>query len=282
MVTDSRSKRQLRFSTRVQERARAIKSWLSIGIDPDTERLPSEFPRDASGITDFCLEVMLETSHVAAAFKVNFAFFEVLGPAGWTALERLRREAPSDVPLIADAKRGDVPNTARMYARSIFDVLDFDAVTVNPFLGWDSLQPFLDYRGKGVFILCKTSNPGASEFQDLDVGGQPLYLRIARETVTSSVACDAGLVVGATQPAALQAVRALSPDVLILAPGVGAQGASASEAMVHGANMRGENLLANVSRAVLHASSGSDYLRAAVQAAERRAMETWEGRHAAE
>lgn len=263
------------FSTRLRQRAREKRSWLCVGLDPSIERLPSGAPPTVEGLIRFCREIVVATANHAAAFKINFAFFEVLGPEGWLALKRVRDSIPSDIPVIADAKRGDIEGTARAYARSIFEVLDFDAVTVSPYLGWDSIMPFAEYAGKCVLVLCKTSNPGSSDLQDLTVDGTPLHLVVARGALSLSARAEVGLVVGATQPRALQQVRALDQDAILLVPGVGAQGASAGEAVALGANKRGENALVSVSREILYASSGDDFAQAAQRMAQNRAEETW-------
>jgi orotidine-5'-phosphate decarboxylase len=211
------------------------------------------------------------TSSVAAAFKIQFAFFEALGPEGWEALASVRGLIPPGVPVIADAKRGDIGSTASAYARSIFDVLDFDAVTLNPYLGWDAMQPFLDWASRGLFILAKTSNLGARDFQDLTFAGEPLYLHIARSALHRKAIADIGLVVGATYPDALQQTRALDPDVVLLVPGVGAQGAALEETFRLAANDGGENALVSLSRSILAASSNSDFADAAARVATQAA-----------
>jgi orotidine-5'-phosphate decarboxylase len=215
----------------------------------------------------FCREIVAATEPVAAAFKINFAFFEALGPDGWRALAQVRSLIPVEIPVIADAKRGDIGNTASAYARAIFDWLDFDAATINPYLGWDSMQPFLHRHGRLAFVLAKTSNPGARDFQDLDVGGEPLYLHIARSAIEHERPAEIGLVVGATYPDALGRVRALDPDRLLLVPGVGAQGANPAETFRLASNSGSENALIVVSRTILHASSGPDFGDAAARAA---------------
>lgn len=274
MVTDLMTKdKSLPFPLRIRERAAAVGTWMCIGIDPDPAYLPPSISRDTSGIIRFCRDIVDATCDLALAYKINFAFFEVLGPPGWKALEEVRSFIPESVPVIADAKRGDIANSSAAYARSILDVLGFDAVTVSPYLGCDSLAPFLDYPDKGVFVLCKTSNSGATDLQDLPVDGKPLFLHIAKLVLSLPAAASAGLVVGATQLDALKAVRALNDDVLILAPGVGAQGARAAEALQAGGNSRGENTLISVSREVLFASDRRDYASAARAVALRFADE---------
>jgi orotidine-5'-phosphate decarboxylase len=263
------------FSVFIHRRAHALRTWLCVGIDPDLERLPVHLNRTAAGVTKFCTEIIEATHDEVAAFKINFAFFEALGADGWQALKTVRRAIPTGVPVIADAKRGDIPNSSAAYARAIFDVLDFDAVTVSPYLGWDSMMPFLDHAEKCVFVLCKTSNPGASTFQDLMVDGEPLYLRVARDGLALETTGDLGFVVGATQPAALHAVRELSAEVLLLVPGVGTQGAQAATALQLGANKTGDNAIVPVSREILYASPGTDFATAARIATAKRAQDLW-------
>jgi orotidine-5'-phosphate decarboxylase len=276
MVTDSVPKYKARsFAERVRNRADSIHSWLCVGIDPDPVRLPAGLAADASGVGAFCREIVCATSDVAVCFKVNVAFFEAFGPAGWEALARLRDAMPDNIPVMLDAKRGDIGNTSAAYARSLFDLLRADAVTVSPYLGWDALEPFTAYEGRGVFVLCRTSNPGSRDVQELEVGGEPLYLHVAREAIGLDVPADVGLVVGATQPDALRRVRALDDDVILLAPGVGAQGATAAEAIAAGGSRKGDNVLASVSRDILYASRGADYSQAAAESARRWAAESW-------
>ncbi len=277
MVTDLATKDQIdSFSSRVRSRAERCRSWLCIGLDPDPAKLPPSVPATASGITTFCRNIIEATAESAACFKINFAFFEVLGRDGWAALEDVRAAIPATLPVIADAKRGDIANTAAAYADAILTHLDFDAVTVSPYLGWDSLRPFLSHKGKGVFVLCRTSNPGSADLQELQIEGEPLFLRVAREALALETSADIGLVVGATQPAALRAVRELGEDVIFLMPGVGAQGASVREAIDAGANGSGRNALVSVSRQVLFASSSTDYALAAARGARSLAAQTVE------
>jgi orotidine 5'-phosphate decarboxylase subfamily 2 len=263
------------FARRLRERAAATRTWLCVGLDPDPRRFPEGIDRNALGAVEFCRQIVAATHDLVAAFKINFAFFEAFGADGWRALHAVRDAIPGDVPVVADAKRGDIPNTATAYAHAIFDVMAFDAVTASPYLGPDSLEPFLGRHGKGVFILCKTSNPGAGFLQDLIVEGEPLYLHLARRLDALSGAADLGFVVGATDAAALAAVRALSPERLILVPGVGAQGARGNEAIACGANEEGRNALVAVSRQILYASPDRDYPAAARGAVERLARELW-------
>lgn len=271
MVTEEGSLDQAPFAASVLARAAAMRSRLCVGLDPDPRRLPAGIGPNARDVVRFCLDIVAATSDLAAAFKVNFAFFEALGPSGWEAIAALRAGVPSSIPIIADAKRGDIGNTSRAYAHAILEVLNFDAVTVNPYLGWDSLTPFFDCPGKGVFVLCKTSNPGSADLQDLIVEGEPLYQRVARQAVGLVAPADIGLVVGGTHPEALRRVRTVAPETLLLVPGVGAQGGSAPEVTKHA----GIRILLAVSRDILYASPGRDYVDAARRSAVSLARASW-------
>jgi orotidine-5'-phosphate decarboxylase len=247
------------FQERLHAAARANNSLLCVGLDPDPSALPTGVPLDVflQGIVD-------ATRDLVCCFKPNMGFFEALGLPGQRALRELRATIPADIPFLIDAKRGDTPQTMRAYARAIFDDLDADAVTVNPYLGGDSLEPFFDYADRGVFVLCKTSNPGAGELQDLTVdGSEPLFLRVARLATTWDKHGTLGLVVGATYPRDVAAVRQVAPGAPILLPGVGAQAGDLERSVQAAVDADGGGALVNASRSVLYASSGSDWQAAA-------------------
>ncbi len=239
-------------------------SLLCVGLDPHPADLPEP---TAEAARDFCLHLVKQTAPYAAAFKPNAAFFEVFGAAGWTALKEvidaIHAEAArlgSPIPVILDAKRGDIASTAEAYARAAFETLGADALTVNPYLGRDAVEPFLRDPRRGVFLLCKTSNPGAGDLQDLTVDGGrwtvhrppsvPLYEHIAYLAQQWNTADNLGLVVGATYPEALARLRAIAPDLWFLVPGVGAQGGDLEAALRAGLRADGQGLLINVSRAI--------------------------------
>lgn len=214
------------------------------------------------------------TSDLVCAYKPNLAFYEALGQDGWRGLRRTLLAIPDDIPVIGDAKRGDIGSTSEFYASALFDNLGFDAVTVNPYLGGDGMEPFLRYDERGVLVLCKTSNPGSGDFQDLIVEwrGQrlPLYQVVARKVVEEwNGRMNCGLVVGATHPRQLEEIRALAPSLPILIPGVGAQAGNLEEAVRLGTDARGELAIVNVSRAVLYASDGKNWQEAARAEAQR-------------
>ena len=239
------------FFKRLDQRARAINSLLCVGLDPHPEDLPEQTGQAAK---DFCLRLIEATEDVALAYKPNAAFFEVLGSEGWDALQAVIRAVPEDIPVILDAKRGDIASTAQAYARSAFELMGVDAITLSPYLGYDSLTPFLAYSEKGVFLLCKTSNAGSVDLQDLTLGGHyrltTVYEKVAGLATEWGTSENIGLVVGATFPEALQRVREMAPEAWFLAPGLGAQGAELRAAMQAGLRRDGLGLLINVSRGI--------------------------------
>jgi uridine monophosphate synthetase len=244
------------FFTFLEKRVADCSSLLCVGLDPHVSDLPAP---SADGALRFCLDLVKRTAPYAAAFKPNAAFFEQFGAPGWEALRQVieaageqSRRLGSLIPVILDAKRGDIASTAEAYARSAFQALGAHAVTLSPYLGRDSVEPFLVDPEKGAFLLCKTSNPGARDLQDLPVGeaGEPLYIAVARLARLWNTRNNVGLVVGATQPEAMAAVRAAAPELWLLAPGVGAQGAELETALKAGLRPDGKGLLLPVSRAI--------------------------------
>lgn len=241
------------------------RSLLCVGLDPDLQRIPAALQGRTDPLFAFCAAIAEATADLACAFKPNIAFFEADGPAGIATLQRLIAAMPRDVPVILDAKRGDIGSTASAYARAVFEQLGADAVTLSPYLGGDALAPFLGYAEKGCFILCKTSNPGSADLQDLALAnGEPLYMAVARKAQHDwNANGNVGLVVGATYPAVLAQVRAASPDLPLLVPGVGAQGGELSAAVRAAVTADRQGALINVSRAIMYASSGDDFAEAA-------------------
>ncbi|OGS01956.1 MAG: hypothetical protein A2V88_08505 [Elusimicrobia bacterium RBG_16_66_12] len=240
------------FFERLEARARATDSLLCVGLDPHVEFIGED---NAEAAQAWCLRMIEATSDSACAYKPNAAFFETWGASGWLALREVIAAARRHAPVVLDAKRGDIASSSAAYARAIFAVLKADAVTVSPYLGGDSLEPFLAEKDKAVFVLCKTSNPGSEDLQDLRMaGGDPLYLEVARRAAAWNIAGNVGLVVGATDPAALAAVRAIAPDVWILAPGVGEQGGDLEAAVRAGRRGDGLGVLVPVSRSLARAT----------------------------
>jgi uridine monophosphate synthetase len=255
------------FFTRLEQRARQTGSLLCVGLDPHPVDLTQP---TAQAARDFCLRLIEATADEVAAFKPNAAFFEALGPEGWEALREVIEAVPEGVPVILDAKRGDIASTAEAYATSTFEALGAGAVTLNPYLGRDSLEPFLADPTRGAFLLCKTSNPGAADLQDVTVAsGETLYEVVARLAQAWNSKGNIGLVVGATQPEALRRVRKAAPDLWFLAPGVGAQGGDLATALQNGLRADGMGMLLNVSRAVARAEDPLEAVRALNEAVRR-------------
>lgn len=244
-----------------------------MGLDPDPARVPVGLLEQPGWIEQFNRGLIEATSDLVCAYKPNLAFYEALGLEGWEGLRRTLAAIPPHIPIIADAKRGDIGSTSVAYARALFEELRADAATLSPYLGLDGLEPFVRYHDRGLLILCKTSNPGSAEFQDLEVKwrGQamPLYQAVARRVVEWNSQGNRGLVVGATYPEQLGAVRRLAPDLPILIPGIGAQEADLELALQQGADTRGELAIVNASRAIAYADQGEGWQEAARIAAEQ-------------
>jgi orotidine-5'-phosphate decarboxylase len=278
------------FNERLRRRWQEARTLLCVGLDGEIERMPEQFRRglaldEANGsspeererrieaaLTEYHIAIVEATADLVCAYKPNIAFYEQHGPAGLRALITIiayvQKKYP-EIPVLLDAKRGDIGSTSQAYARALFDVYGADAVTAQPYLGYDALEPFLGRTDRGVFILCRTSNPGASELQDLSVrtdenGDEPLYLRVARRVANEwNAHGNCGLVVGATYPEELRRVREIVGDLPILAPGVGAQGGDLEATVRAGIDSARQGLLISVSRAILYASTGDDFASAA-------------------
>ncbi len=244
------------FFSLLEKRVAQINSLLCVGLDPH----PADLPATTGGAArDFCLRLIAATADLAAAYKPNAAFFEALGPEGMAALQDVIAAVPDGIPVVLDAKRGDIASTAEAYAHAAFATLGADAITLSPYLGRDSLAPFLADPTKGVFLLCKTSNPGAGDLQDLVLADcvppQRLFERVAELARDWNSNDNLGLVVGATHPVALAAVRRIAPELWILAPGVGAQGGDLAAALRAGLRADGMGLLLPVSRQISRAAN---------------------------
>lgn len=250
------------FREKLVEASRRNRSLLCVGLDPDPSLLKGK------PVVTFLQAITEATQDLVCAYKPNLAFFEALGTGGMQTLLEALRGVPAHIPIIADAKRADIASTSRFYARALFDVYDFDAATVNPYLGYDSVEPFLEHEDRGVFLLCRTSNPGADDIQSLRLGdGRPLFEVVAELANRWNTGGNLGLVVGATWAEELKRIRAICPGMPILVPGVGAQGGDLAEALRVGLDAQGEGVIVNSSRQVLYASPGDDFARAARRAA---------------
>lgn len=248
-------------------------SLLCVGLDPEIEKVPVSLralPVEEALIA-FLRGIVDATGDLACCYKPNLAFYLAHGAAGWAVLLRLRALIPAHLPLLLDAKFGDIGTTSEAYARAAYDVVGADAVTVSPYVGGDGLAPFFARPEKTAFVLCKTSNPGSGDVQDTEtVSGEAVYLRMAARIRAWGAARDnVGAVVGATYPAQLAAVRAALPDAPILLPGIGAQGGDVAASVAAGTDAAGAGLLLSTSRSVLYAASGDDYADAARAEARR-------------
>jgi orotidine-5'-phosphate decarboxylase len=257
------------FTERLKSAWHLNDSLLCVGLDPEIERLPAHISAGPAPIFEFNKAIIDATHDLVCAYKPQFAHYAACAAEDQLArtIDYLHRTYPA-VPVILDAKRGDVGNTAERYAAEAFERYGADAVTVNPYLGSDALEPFLRHADKGVIVLCRTSNPGASELQDLEVGGRKLYQQVAELAATRwNARGNCLLVVGATYPRELAEVRAIVGDMPLLVPGVGAQGGDVAQAVRHGQSARGSGLIISASRSVLYAGGGVEFAARARMAA---------------
>lgn len=254
----------MKFIDKLLSAGRRNKSLLCIGLDPDMALMPK------AGLFDFNKAIVDATADLACAYKPNLAFYEALGIDGLKVLQKTVEYIPDFIPVIGDGKRGDIGNTAKAYAKALFETFGFDAATVSPYLGYDSIEPFIEYVDKGTFILCRTSNPGAVDFQSLINGqGRPLYEVVASKAGEWNIRGNIGLVVGATYPDELKAVRRLCPEMPLLIPGIGAQGGDLAASVKNGIDARGEKAIIAVSRQILYASKEKDFAQSARHSAQR-------------
>ena len=258
------------FMQTLRDRWNAADSLVCVGLDPEPAKFPARFSSDPDAIFNFCRAIVDATAEHVCCFKPQIAHFAA--PGAEDALQRLVAHihaAHPGIPVILDSKRGDIGSTAQHYAAEAFDRYAADAVTANPYLGRDSLQPFLDRADRGVVILCRTSNPGAADLQDLNVDGRPLYQHVANKVARDwNGNGNCALVVGATWPEQLREVRAIVGDLPFLVPGVGAQGGDVEAVVTNAKTADGTGLVVSSSRAILYASSGDDFAGAAAAAAK--------------
>jgi len=262
------------FTQQLQSAWASQGSMLCIGLDPDPKRLPPSLQGKPEGIYEFCREIADATADLACSFKPQFAYFASQGAEAQLEklIVHLKHKYPK-IPVILDSKRGDIGSTAEHYAMEAFERYGADAVTVSPYMGFDSVEPYLRHAGKGVIILCRTSNPGGSDLQFLNVapGGEPLYLHVAKLAAQKwNSSGQISLVVGATFPEEIAKVRAVVGEMPLLIPGIGAQGGDIDATVKAGsiANKPGMGMMINSSRAILYASSGSDFAEAARKVAQ--------------
>jgi len=245
--------------------SRENRSLLCVGLDPDLKLMPANI-----SVFEFNKAIINATADLVCAYKPNFAFYEALGNDGLEALRQTVKHIPDNIPVIGDAKRGDIGNTAKAYAKAIFDDFGFDATTVSPYLGFDSIEPFIQYHDKGVFILCRTSNAGGTDFQALrclEHEQRSLFEVVALKASEWNVHGNIGLVVGATHPEELKLIRQSHPDIPLLIPGIGAQGGDIALTVRYGVDAQGERAIINSSRQIIYTSRERDFAEAARKAA---------------
>lgn len=266
MAADARS-----FAQRLRDAQGANQSLLCVGLDPDVSRFPDGVERGPAGVAEFNRAIIDATADLACCYKPNMGFYLQYGTPGVEALARLRDDVPAHIPILLDAKLGDIAVTSTGYARAVFETWRYDAVTVNPFLGRDSLEPFLAYPDRAIFVLAKTSNPGSGMLQDRLLvgadGDETVTMAVVRHARGWSSGGNVGVVAGATWPRRLAEIRQAAPELPILIPGVGAQQGDLAAAVAAGLDGDGFGILVNASRAICYASSGRDYQAAARAAA---------------
>jgi orotidine-5'-phosphate decarboxylase len=258
---------QMNFSNLLRSVQRTKNSLLCVGLDTDPAKIPAHLASVKNPIAEFNKRIIAATHNLVCAYKINLAFYESLGDEGWRVMRETLEHIPPDVITIADGKRGDIGNSSERYAASLLNELPFHASTVSPYMGFDSVEPFLRHPEKGAFILAVTSNPGAKDFQYLRVRGLPLYEHVIRRVKKWNTLSNCGLVVGATRPGELKRVRTIVPAMPLLLPGIGAQGGSVQQAVRWGCDKQGEMAIINASRSVLYASSDETFYEAARSAA---------------
>lgn len=259
----------MNFTEKLIETQKKKDSLLCIGLDSDPRLLPASVAAVSNPVLMFNRLIIEATSDLVCAYKFNLAFYEALGERGWGTLRKTLQLVPKDTIKIGDGKRGDIGNTAKKYATALLEDIGFDAVTVNPYMGFDSIEPFFENPDKGVFILALTSNPGSRDFQRLKVGSTRLFERIAGNAKKWNTKKNLGLVVGATHPREIKRIREIAPELPFLIPGIGAQGGDLASSIRYGCLKNGYGAVVNVGRGIIYASGLSDFDYIARQEAER-------------
>ena len=259
------------FFEKLSEAIEHNKTLLCVGLDTDGEKLPRCLLHDEDPVFTFNQRIVEATQDIVCAYKPNLAFYEASGIQGMESLKKTLGVIPPNILVILDAKRGDIGNSARMYARAVFEELGGDAVTVSPYMGFDSVEPFTAYRDRGVYVLSRTSNPGAVDFQDRMIGTKPLYEVVAEKTARwrTEGFHNLGLVIGATQSEVIGRIRRVYPELPLLIPGVGSQGGDLDTVLQESMTSGTAPVIINVSRSILYASSDEDFAEKARDAAEK-------------
>ncbi len=259
----------MNFINAIESAWKKKNSLLCVGLDPDLKKIPPMFSSMKNPLFEFCRAIVDATADLVCTYKPQIAYFAAIGAEHELAMtiDYIHSTYP-DIPVILDAKRGDIGATSTMYAMEAFDRYNADAVTINPYMGSDTLAPFLERKDKGVIVLCRTSNPGAMDFQDLEVGGRKLYQVVADKAVNKwNHNQNILLVVGATYPEELKEIRSLIGDMPLLIPGVGAQGGDVGKAVTNGRTKNGNGVIINSSRGIIYAGNSDDFSLAARDAA---------------
>jgi len=259
----------MKFVEKLLNISKKNNSLLCVGLDTDIQKIPKFLLKEKDPIFEFNKRIIDSTFDLVCAYKPNSAFYEALGIKGWESLKKTVDYISKDIIIILDAKRGDIGNTARMYAKAIFDELNMDGVTLNPYLGEDAVLPFLEYENKCSFILCLTSNKGAEDFQLQKINEKPLYEIVAEKVLNWNKKKNCGLVVGATYPEQLKKIREVAFDLPFLIPGVGAQGGEIESTVKYGTDKDGNLAIINSSRGVIYASQDFDFAEKAKQEARK-------------
>lgn len=259
----------MKYKEKLSQLVSDRKTVICVGLDTDPDKIPDHIKKLDNPILEFNKQIIEATSDIVCSYKPNIAFYERLGPAGWEILKKTISIIPENVPVIVDAKRGDIGNTSAMYAKAIFEDLGGDAVTLSPYLGEDSLAPFFEYKDKFAFILCVTSNAGAQDFQFLQIDGRPLYQHVAESVLKWNRNDNLGLVVGAPYPQKIKEVRMISGNLPFLIPGVGAQGGDLEAAVRFGSDDGTSLVVVNSARGVIYASDGLDFAEKAREEVQR-------------
>ncbi len=257
------------FKTKLEKAIKKNNSLLCVGLDVDKDRLPKNIQADEDFIFKFNKAIIDATKDFVCAYKPNLAFYEYFGEFGINSLKRTIEYIPDDIVVIADAKRGDIGNTCKKYAGAIFDDLKSDAVTLNPYMGFDSVEPFMEYEEKGFFILCLTSNKSSADFQLLEFENKKLYEIVAQKVTEWDKGQNCGLVVGATHPEQIKGLREIAPDLPVLIPGIGAQGGDIQKTKAYATNNNQAPAIIVSARKILYASTGNDFAEQAGKVAEQ-------------
>jgi orotidine-5'-phosphate decarboxylase len=250
------------------DQIKAKQSFLCVGLDTDISKIPKHLLKTENPILEFNKQIIDATKDYCVSYKLNIAFYECLGAKGWEILEETLKYIPKDIFTISDAKRGDIGNTSKMYAKAFFENMDFDSVTVAPYMGEDSVSPFWEYDNKWVILLALTSNKGGDDFQRVEDANGPLYRQVIEKSAAWGRTDNLMYVVGATRPEMFKEIRAVAPDHFLLVPGVGAQGGTLAEVCKYGLN-NDIGLLINSSRGIIYAGSDEDFAKKAGEEAKK-------------